>query len=200
MFGFFNKQPLALSEDLQGVKLIVGLGNPGRKFVHTRHNIGFMILDALAEDLSVTWEKKLNWRSEQVKTSIGWMMKPQTFMNRSGFSVGHFCRYHKVKPEEILCVYDDTSFELGTIKFKMKGSSGGHNGIKSLIDDLGSENFPRLKVGIGQPKHAALADYVLGKFTDEEEVPLKESLKKSVEALKVCQKLGFEAAANQFNS
>ncbi len=199
MFNLFRKESLDLPESFMGFKLIVGLGNPGRKYTETRHNIGFMILDKWVEELGVSWEKKLNWRSEQVKTEYGWLMKPMTFMNRSGFSVGHFCRYHKIKPEEVLCVYDDTSFELGSIKFKLKGSSGGHNGIKSLINDLGSENFPRLKVGIGQPLHEELADYVLGKFTDEEEQGLEDGILKAVKALQVCQTEGFESAANQFN-
>jgi len=200
MFGFLKKDKLALPEELQGFKLVVGLGNPGRKYTETRHNIGFMILDQLVTDLNATWNKKLNWRCEQVKTPLGWLMKPITFMNRSGFSVGHFCRYHKLKPEEVLCVYDDTSFELGTVKFKLKGSSGGHNGIKSLIADLGSEEFARLKVGIGKPGQLELPDYVLGKFKDEEQSALEDGLQKAVDAIKLCQKEGFESAANRFNA
>lgn len=153
------------------MKIVVGLGNQGKEFEKTRHNIGFDFIDNIAKDLLLENFKKMN---NGVFVTGSWMgekfilLKPQTFMNNSGECVSYFLNYFKVKQDNIIIIYDDISMQLGKVRFRKTGSSGGHNGIKSIINNLRSEEFDRLKIGIGYNKNIDLKDWVIGKFDEEE--------------------------------
>ena len=152
------------------MKLIVGLGNPGLEYENTRHNIGFYYLDLYINKLNLVYKQKFN--GLYIKTKINnediIFLKPQTFMNLSGECVIKFVNYFKIKLEDILVIHDDLDLEIGRIKLKENGSSGGHNGIKNIILNLNTENFKRLKIGISKNKLFDTKDYVLGKFTADE--------------------------------
>lgn len=150
------------------MKLIVGLGNPGREYQNTRHNIGFMVIDNYLGN--VTFQKKFN--AEYYETNIKGekviFIKPLTFMNLSGNAVSEFVRFYKINLTDILVIHDDLDLPVGKYKIKVNSSSGGHNGIKSIISSLNSEKFARLKIGISNNKDIDTKDYVLGRFTNEE--------------------------------
>lgn len=185
------------------MKLIVGLGNPGRQYAGTRHNVGFMTVDLLGEALGIPVGKN----KEQALIGEGFLggekvvlVKPQTYMNLSGLAVGALVRWYKVNPEDMLVIYDDMDMELGRLRLRSQGSAGGHNGIKSLIGALGTEKFPRLKVGIGRPLiRGEVTGHVLTPFTTEEWEEIKPCLERAVEAVKVWIREGLEAAMNRFN-
>ena len=152
--------------------IIAGLGNPGKEYENTRHNAGFMVMDALAEKIGADISEKKH-KALCGKGVIGGekviLMKPQTYMNSSGESIRAAADYYKVDPEDILIVYDDISLAPGQIRIRKKGSAGGHNGIKNIIANLGTDRFMRVKVGVGEkPKNWDLADYVLSPFTKDE--------------------------------
>ena len=191
------------------IKLVIGLGNPGQKYEHTRHNIGFLVLDRLAQMHGAEMVNHLKWRAHVAKVprSHAILMKPQTFMNESGQSVGAALRFYKWKPEQILVVYDDVSLPFGALRFRKSGSAGGHNGIRSIISHLGNDQFPRLKLGIGnrwqeEKKKAggSLTGHVLGKFSSEEQNQLENTLATAAEAVQFALSEGVESAANSFNS
>lgn len=182
------------------VRLVVGLGNPGRKYENTRHNIGFMILDEMLRGSGEEFRNELRWQAHVAKTSSALLLKPQTFMNLSGQAVSRVVKFFKLKPQEVLVVYDDAALDFGRLRFRMKGSAGGHNGIKSMIQHLGTQDFPRLKVGIGESKPGGMVGHVLGKFRTEERVEVEKVLACAADALQVALSQGVEAAANQFNS
>ena len=186
--------------DLAKIRLVVGLGNPGRKYAHTRHNIGFDILDELASSGRVDFSNQLKFRAHVAKLPGGAaLMKPQTFMNASGEAVGKWMRFYQLSPEEILTVYDDTDLDLGVLRFRAKGSAGGHNGIKSLISHLGSDHFPRLKVGVGGAAPGGQVGHVLGTFREEERDLVENTLATAVQAVQLALSQGQAAAANAFN-
>ncbi|MDD4371399.1 MAG: aminoacyl-tRNA hydrolase [Anaerostipes sp.] len=154
------------------MKVIVGLGNPGKKYENTRHNIGFTALDYIGEksgiDISTKKHKALIG-SGYIEGQKVLLVKPQTFMNLSGESLRSVMDFYKLEPEDFIVIFDDISLDVGKIRIRRKGSAGGHNGIKSIISHLGSQNFPRLKIGVGEkPKGYDLADYVLGHFSKGE--------------------------------
>lgn len=181
------------------VRMIVGLGNPGAEYQETRHNIGFMALDRLASQLGAVWRAD-RARKAQLATGAGVLLvKPQTFMNNSGECVGPLMRYFKWAPEQVLCVYDDISFPVGAMRLRLAGSAGGHNGMKSLIAHLGTERFPRLRVGIGLPGQKDMVGHVLGRFTPVERPLLDDCLDRVVAALTLALRQGVEAAANRYN-
>ena len=155
------------------MKLIVGLGNPGKEYVNTRHNIGFMVLDRFAK----TTEWKNKWNALYTETNINGekilLIKPQTYMNLSGNALINFINFYKINLEDILVIHDDLDLPVGTYRLKINSSSGGHNGIKSIIEILGTNSFARLKIGIGSNKQIDTKDYVLGKFTKEEQEVLE---------------------------
>lgn len=149
------------------MKLIVGLGNPGKEYVNTRHNIGFMLIDKYLGD--VKFKEKFNglyYETSSLDKVI--FLKPQTFMNNSGECVVKFANYYNIKPEDILVIQDDLDINVGRYKFKINSSSGGHNGIKSIINNLGTDSFFRLKIGISNTRKNDVIDFVLGKFSKEE--------------------------------
>ena len=150
------------------MKLIVGLGNPGKEYENTRHNIGFMILDYFAHTDS--WKSKWNalYTEKIVNNEKVLLIKPQTYMNLSGNALVEFVNFYKVNLEDILVIHDDLDLKVGTFRLKINSSAGGHNGIKSIINQLNSNGFARLKIGISKSKDNDIKDYVLGKFSQEE--------------------------------
>ena len=184
------------------IQLIVGLGNPGRHYEATRHNIGFMVLDRLAAQAGAPFESKPKWQSHVAKLPGSGVMlvKPQSFMNLSGRPVRQITAFHKWTPENVLVVYDDVALPLGKLRFREKGSAGGHNGIKSLIEHLGGDNFPRLKVGIGSSEPGNMTGHVLGNFREEERELLENTLARAVAAVQLALSQGLAPAANFYNS
>ncbi|MCH7225996.1 aminoacyl-tRNA hydrolase [Haloferula sp. A504] len=180
-------------------RLIVGLGNPGRQYERTRHNVGFMVLDRLAGQ--TPFESRPRWQSHTARLPDGTLLlKPQTFMNLSGRSVRQVVSFHKWEPSELLVVYDDVALPLGRLRFREKGSAGGHNGIKSLIEHLGTDGFPRLKIGIGDAGPGSMTGHVLGTFREEEQEAVENTLASAVAAVQLALSQGFAAAANRYNS
>ncbi|MBU1083280.1 aminoacyl-tRNA hydrolase [Patescibacteria group bacterium] len=167
------------------MKLIVGLGNPGAKYQKTRHNIGFRLIDKLAGDLELNFRtnQKLHSEIATIKGSLI-LMKPQTFMNNSGIAVKAVMRKQGIKPEDVLVIYDDIDMILGKVRFKAEGSSGGHNGMQSVIDALGTNAIARIKIGIGRSDRLPPDKHVLGMFSKEELPQIKMSLEEADKLIK----------------
>lgn len=180
--------------------LIVGLGNPGRQYEATRHNIGFMVLDRLAASAGNTFESKPRWQAHAAKFDSSLLIKPQTFMNLSGRAVRQVMAFHKWTPQQVLVVFDDVALPLGTLRFREKGSHGGHNGIRSMIEHLGTDHFPRLKIGIGGSEKSSLTGHVLGAFSEEEQPILEKTLELAVQAVQLARSQGVALAANRYNT
>lgn len=184
--------------------LIVGLGNPGENYARTRHNAGFRALDELAALLGVKIDRaKFRGLTAQA-TCRGQkllLLKPQTFMNESGLSVMDALRFYKLPPERVIVLFDDISLEPGRLRVRADGSAGGHNGIKSIIACLGSQNFPRVKIGVGAKPHPDydLASWVLSNFTKSEETLLAPALERAAQAALLLLTDGVQEAANRFN-
>lgn len=184
--------------------LFVGLGNPGREYVNTRHNAGYRALDILAEQLNCKVDKsKFQGLYGQVvyKGTKLYLLKPLTYMNLSGQSVLQLSAYFHIPPERIIVLFDDISLPPGRLRIRGDGSAGGHNGIKSIISQLGSQDFPRVKIGVGAKPSADrdLADWVLSNFSAQEEKALTFSLKKAAEAALTIVEHGVPTAANLYN-
>ena len=184
---------------MKPIRIIVGLGNPGRDYAATRHNVGFMVLDRLAAHFGVEWKLDKARKAELAAGPGVLFVKPQTYMNSSGECVGPLMRYFKFEPEQVFVIYDDISFPVGTMRLRAGGSAGGHNGMKSLIAHLGTEKFPRLRVGISAPGCKQMVSHVLGKFAPDERPVLEEALLRSTAATLTALRDGFDAAANQYN-
>lgn len=184
--------------------LIVGLGNPESKYDGTRHNIGFAALDSLCEKHGIALNKtKYNAQIGEA-TLCGkrvLLIKPLTYMNNSGEAVGKIASFYKIEPENVLIIFDDITLDVGKIRLRRKGSAGGHNGIKSIIAHLSSENFPRIKIGVGNKPHPDydLVDWVLGKFPKSDEANLKEALAASTNAIEEILARGIESAMNKYS-
>ncbi len=184
--------------------LITGLGNPGEKYKNTRHNTGFMITGALAEKYGITgkFSSKLNaiTGKGKIKNTETVIVQPQTFMNLSGEAVARVLKWYGIGVENLFVIFDDISLELGKIRFRPSGSAGGHNGIKSIIAACGSENFPRLKVGIGpDPGEQLWAGYVLKPFSEGEKKYLPEITDVCIEAVEYYITEDMDAARNRYN-
>lgn len=183
--------------------IIAGLGNPGSKYDKTRHNIGFRLIDELAVRNGITFsDRKHNGLVGKgiISGEKVILLKPLTYMNLSGECVGPAADYYKVEPENVIILFDDISLDVGRIRIRKKGSAGGHNGIKSIIAHLGSENFPRLKFGVGdKPKEMDLADYVLGRFSSQDEATVSEGIKRACEAVECMIGEGCDVAMNKYN-
>ena len=185
------------------MKLIIGLGNPGREYANTRHNIGFEAIDALAKDYNISVNKskfKALYGEGRAGNEKVVLVKPQTYMNLSGESVKAFATWHKIKAEDILIIYDDVSLPPGKLRIRIKGSAGGHNGIKSIIQHLGTNEFERIKVGVGEkPQGWNLADYVLSRFTNAEMKTMDETMTDIVGATGTIIEEGVQGAMNKYN-
>lgn len=185
--------------------LIAGLGNPGKQYEHTRHNMGFDTIDELADRyrvLSCGVAHKAMYGKGMIAGEKVILAKPLTYMNLSGDSIREFISYYKMDPEtELIVIYDDIDLEPGQIRIRKKGSAGGHNGIKSIINQIGTQNFYRIKVGVGaKPKGWDLADYVLGRFPSEERNLVDEAIREAAKAVEVILDEGIEAAMNRYNA
>lgn len=184
--------------------LIVGLGNPGRQYETTRHNAGWLCMDMLSDKLGVKINK-IKFKSTVGEADIGGhrclLMKPQTFMNLSGEAVGEACRFYKIPPEKVIVIFDDISLPCGGLRIRRKGSAGGHNGIKSIIQHLGSDNFPRIKLGVGAKPHEDydLADYVLSAFSKDEIPQMKQAMEKACDALEYLADGKIDEAMSKFS-
>ena len=184
--------------------LIVGLGNPGKEYERTRHNAGFRALDILADKLGCKVDKlkfqglygQCTYQGKKL-----YLLKPQTYMNLSGRSVLQLSAYFHIPPQRIVVIFDDISLEPGRLRIRGDGSAGGHNGIKSIIAEVGSQDFPRVKVGVGAKPHAEqdLANWVLSTFSPQEEKALSSSLERAAEAALTVVTSGVYEAANRFN-
>jgi len=184
------------------MKLIVGLGNPGEEYKKSRHNIGFMLLDLLAN----RWQIELKKRSFQARTGAGRvgresivLLKPQTFMNLSGRSVLEAVTFYKLDLSDLLVVLDDMALEAGQIRLRADGTAGGHNGLRSIIDELGRDDFPRLRIGISQAKPGDAVNHVLGAFESDELETLSASLEKSADAVESWIDRGLMETMNRYN-
>lgn len=184
--------------------IIAGLGNPGAKYEMTRHNAGFLAIDMLAMKQNKEI-KRLKFHALTCDAKIEGkkclLMKPQTFMNNSGEAIGEAAKFYKIPPQNIIVLSDDISLDVGRIRIRRKGSAGGHNGLKSIIAHLGSEDFPRVKIGVGKKPNAYmdLADWVLGRFPKELEPQLKEALENADGAISLIVQDKFDRAMNIYN-
>ncbi len=184
--------------------VIAGLGNPTSQYEGTRHNVGFDVIDVLADqyNISVTERKSRALCGKGIIAGQKVLLvKPQTYMNLSGESIRAIADFYKIDiEEEFLVIFDDVSLDVGQLRIRKKGSAGGHNGIKSIISHLGTSNFMRIKVGVGEkPKEYDLADYVLGRFTKEEKEIMKEGYKCAAKAVELMVQGDVEAAMNAYN-
>ncbi len=184
------------------MKLIVGLGNPGKEYEKTRHNTGFMVMDRLAETFQVSINVK-KFKGEYVKFKYRGedviLLKPMTYMNNSGESVIQVMNYFKIDVEDLLVIYDDMDMPTGKLRLRQSGSAGGHNGIKSIIAHVGTQNFKRIRVGIDKHPQIPVVDYVLGRFSKEEQPLIDEGIDRAVKAVEMMLDKDFVAAMNAFN-
>ncbi|HIS64907.1 MAG TPA: aminoacyl-tRNA hydrolase [Candidatus Avoscillospira avistercoris] len=184
--------------------LVVGLGNPGSQYEATRHNVGFRAVDALAKEAGVKIDRA-KFQALTAQVTVGGvrvlLMKPQTYMNLSGVAVKQAADFYKVPPERVLVLFDDIDLDVGRLRIRRNGSAGGHNGIKSIISSLGSQEFPRIKIGVGAKPHPDydLADWVLSRFTLAEQKLLDPAIEHAAEAVPVIFTQGIERASSQFN-
>ena len=183
------------------MKLIVGLGNPGKKYEHTRHNMGFDVVDLFSELAQIDIDKEafkgLVGRGKVFDEDI-YILKPQTYMNLSGESVREIVNYFKIDLQDIIVIYDDMALEPGKIRLRAAGSSGGHKGMQNIIEQLGSEDIKRIRIGIGEPEFDTI-DYVLSKPLKEERPLIDEAIKNAVDALKEALKENFDKAMTNYN-
>lgn len=209
MGGFWERIKTVLvscpgkKEDSGIMYIIAGLGNPTKEYDKTRHNVGFEVIDRLARVIGTTVEEK-KFKGCYGRGSIGGekvlLLKPQTFMNLSGESVRAAADYYKVDPEHIIIIYDDISLDVGMLRIRKKGSAGGHNGIKNIIAHLGTQEFPRLKVGVGaKPGKMDLAAYVLSRFSSQDRLLMESAFGEAAGAVEVMISKGTDTAMNQFN-
>lgn len=187
------------------MKLIVGLGNPGARYQQTRHNAGFMVLDRLASKHASGGVARSQFNGMTLNASVGGekcvLLKPMTFMNRSGQSVGEAVRFFKLNPsEDLLVIVDDIAFAVGMIRVRAQGSSGGHNGLSDIDRALGGESYPRVRVGVGVvPPLMDQADWVLSRFMKEEEPAMDEGINDAARAVECIVSEGVDSAMNRFN-
>jgi peptidyl-tRNA hydrolase, PTH1 family len=180
------------------MKLVVGLGNPGREYEWTRHNVGFEVLESLAARHGAIWSRKSDaevgrWGQQAV------LVRPQTYMNLSGSAVQRWQHFYKVPIEDVLVVVDDVNLEAGRLRIRRSGSAGGHNGLKSIIAALGTDQFARLRVGVGGGDRKSLSSHVLGRFSPEEEGIIEAAIAKAVEAVEAFVAVGIVAAMDKYN-
>ncbi|MCI2063012.1 MAG: aminoacyl-tRNA hydrolase [Eubacteriaceae bacterium] len=182
--------------------LIVGLGNPGRKYAQTRHNMGFITIDYMADKLGVQ-VNKLKHRAKVGESSLSghkvMFAKPQTFMNLSGESVGEIVRFYKIQPDHVIVIYDDMDIAAGSIRIRKKGSAGSHNGMKSVIMHMGTDEFPRIRIGIGAHEGVDAVDYVIGGFSKEDKEPLERAVMTAAKAVETIISDGIDKAMNMYN-
>ncbi|MBI5685602.1 MAG: aminoacyl-tRNA hydrolase [Verrucomicrobia bacterium] len=192
------------------MRLVVGLGNPGREYAETRHNVGYRVMEKLAADAGARWQRAAKFEAEIAEAHLAGrkiiLAKPMTFMNLSGRACVALLHWHKFEPEQMLVVTDDADLDVGRLRLRLKGSSGGHNGLKSIAEMAGTEQFPRVRIGIGRPvRHGegapenALVDFVLSRFRKEELAAVDEAVARAAKAVACAIERGMAAAMNEFN-
>ena len=181
------------------IRLVAGLGNPGAEYVCTRHNIGFMVVDLLAHEARVNWEKSSKADAATAKVGNALLVKPASYMNRSGPPLHAIAQFFKILPEQILVVLDDFSLPLGRLRIRESGGPGGHNGLESVIVQFGTEEIPRLRVGIGPAPAEGSVDYVLSNFFEEQKPLVRSTIERAAEAVKWAIDKGVVSAMNTFN-
>jgi len=200
MFEWFRR--FGKQED-RVMKLIVGLGNPTGQYEGTRHNVGFEVIDRLVDEYGIGLDMvkhKGMYGKGRIEGQTVILLKPMTYMNLSGESVAAVASYYKIEPSDIIVVYDDINLDVGRLRVRGKGSAGGHNGIKNLIAHLHTEEFPRVRVGVGmKPPRMDLADYVLSRFTKEEQEKMNEGYDRAVKAVAMLVSDELEQAMNDYN-
>ncbi len=200
--GFFNRNRISAGTP---EFIIAGLGNPGSKYEATRHNTGFIFMDMLADKYGVK-VNKIKFKAVSAVTDINGhkclLLKPQTFMNESGQSIREAASFYKISPEKIIVVFDDISLDCGKMRIRRKGSDGGHNGIKSIIYQLNSDEFPRVKMGVGKKPHPDydLADWVLSNFSKDELKLMHDAAENAVVAVELMVNGEIDAAMSKYNS
>jgi PTH1 family peptidyl-tRNA hydrolase len=181
------------------IRLVAGLGNPGPEYELTRHNVGFLVVERLAAQFGSTWEKSSKWDAASAKGGGVILVKPLSFMNRSGHPLFAIAQFYKIAPQEILVVLDDFTLALGRLRLRSNGGSGGHNGLDSIIAQFGTEEIPRLRIGIGAAPMEGSVDFVLGRFFEEEKPLVKSTIERAGDAVKCAIDNGLVSAMNTFN-
>ncbi len=200
-----HSSPFGILERENMVKMIVGLGNPGSKYEKTKHNIGFMAIDNIVKNLDVTFTDDKNFKAQIGSTFINhekvYFVKPTTFMNNSGIAVKVLLTYYNIDITDLIVIYDDLDMEVSKLRLRSKGSAGGHNGIKSIIAHIGTQEFNRIKVGIGRPlKGMTVISHVMGQFNTEDNIAISLTLDRVVNAVKFyLQENDFEKTMQKFN-
>jgi PTH1 family peptidyl-tRNA hydrolase len=187
------------------ISLVAGLGNPGLDYANTRHNLGWLVIEALAQKRGLTWQPKPAFEAEIARWDYApghtrWLVKPLTFMNESGRSVAALARYYKLPASDVAVLYDDINIDIGLVKISEAGSAGGHNGVSSLLEHLGPD-FVRFRLGIGpkQPSGMDLKDFVLGKFTTDQSILIQQKLTHYIDGLELLLTRGASFAMNHLN-
>jgi PTH1 family peptidyl-tRNA hydrolase len=186
------------------ITLVAGLGNPGRTYANTRHNLGWVVIDAFARKHGLAWRDEPSFEAKLSRwdspSGVRWLVKPLTFMNDSGFAVGSIARFHKLPVADVCVVYDDLNIEFPRVKVSVTGSAGGHNGVASLLEHLG-DGFARYRLGIGpkEPKEIDMKDFVLTKFSSEQLVIIDQKIDLYVQGLELLIESGADRAMNQIN-
>lgn len=184
------------------MKIIAGLGNPGTKYENTRHNVGFMTMDVIAEKLNVEWNKE-KFSSKMIKTKVHGedviLLKPQTYMNESGFALRQCLDFYKTSSQDVLIIYDDVDLPIGKIRLRQKGSAGGHNGIKSIIACIFTQEFDRIRIGVGKDPKIPMINWVLSKFKEEEKKDLHTAIEEAANAAIYSINHSFTQTMNAFN-
>jgi len=181
------------------IRLIAGLGNPGPEYAGTRHNVGFLVVDRLAEQFGLAWERLTKWDAVLAQCGEVFLLKPMSFMNRSGHPLFAVAQFYKIDPAEILVVLDDLALPLGRIRIRPDGGTGGHNGLESIIVQFGTEEIPRLRIGIGTAPRDGGVDYVLSRFFEEERPLVRSTIGRAAKAVKCAIDNGLVSAMNTFN-
>jgi PTH1 family peptidyl-tRNA hydrolase len=188
-----------VDQEVPQIRLVVGLGNPGAEYNRTRHNVGFEVVDFLASEWGLTWQHSKSWHALWAKGEKAILVKPASYMNRSGEPLTAVASFYKIEPAEILVILDDFALELGRLRLRPEGSAGGHNGLESILMHLGTEVIPRLRVGIGAAPGGGAVDYVLGRFFTEEVPVVEKTIERAAAAVKCAIDKGVLSAMNLFN-
>lgn len=186
------------SNRMNSLRLIVGLGNPGAEYENTRHNVGFMALDRMAQGVA-EWKRERAWQAQIAKVEGVILCKPETFMNLSGRAVAAVARFYQIPTDAMLVVLDEMALPLGRLRLRPGGSAGGHNGMKSVMETMGTQEIARLRMGIGGAAPGDAVGHVLGKFRKDERPLVEEMLARTEEAIRMVQREGIQAAMNAFN-
>jgi PTH1 family peptidyl-tRNA hydrolase len=188
-----------VDETIPQIRLIAGLGNPGNEYNGTRHNVGFEVVDRLAFDWGLSWQHEKRWHLLWAKRENVILVKPTSYMNRSGEPIQAAAHFYKIAPAEMLVVLDDMALPLGRLRLRPDGGTAGHNGLESVIVQFGTEEIPRLRIGIGAPPKEGSVDYVLSRFFEEERPLVEKAIARAVDAVKCAIDNGLLSAMNLFN-